>query len=81
MSDFLKWAAIAGEDRRFKDHGGVDIPSVVRAALGQASGTDAGGASTLTMQTVRNILVQEALNQTNPDGSEVSDDEDQGRHR
>ena len=73
MSDYLKWAAIAGEDRRFKDHGGVDIPSVIRAAVGQASGNDAGGASTLTMQTVRNILVQQALNQTNPDGSAVSD--------
>ena len=73
MSDYLKWAAIAGEDRRFKDHGGVDIPSVIRAAVGQASGDNAGGASTLTMQTVRNILVQQALNQTNPDGSAVSD--------
>jgi membrane peptidoglycan carboxypeptidase len=75
MSDYLKWAAIAGEDRRFKDHGGVDIPSVIRAAIGQASGDDAGGASTLTMQTVRNILVQKALNQTNTDGSAVSDSE------
>jgi membrane peptidoglycan carboxypeptidase len=50
------------------------VPSVVRAALGQASGSDSGGASTLTMQTVRNILVQEALNQTNDDGSAVSDE-------
>ncbi|MGE3192643.1 MAG: transglycosylase domain-containing protein [Microbacteriaceae bacterium] len=71
MSDYLKWAAIAGEDRRFKDHGGVDIPSVIRAAIG---GGNSGGASTLTMQTVRNILVQEALNQTNTDGSAVSDE-------
>jgi len=78
MSDYLKWAAIAGEDRRFKDHGGVDVPSVIRAAVGQASGTDAGGASTLTMQTVRNILVQEALNQTKPDGTAVSDDKIKG---
>lgn len=72
MSDYLKWAAIAGEDRRFKDHGGVDIPSVIRAAVG---GGSAGGASTLTMQTVRNILVQQALNQTNEDGSAVSDEQ------
>lgn len=71
MSDYLKWAAIAGEDRRFKDHGGVDIPSVIRAAVG---GGNSGGASTLTMQTVRNILVQQALNQTNEDGSAVSDE-------
>jgi membrane peptidoglycan carboxypeptidase len=69
MSDYLKWAAIAGEDRRFEDHGGVDIASVIRAAAGAG---EAGGASTLTMQTVRNILVQQALNQTNDDGSAVS---------
>ena len=71
MSDYLKWAAIAGEDRRFKDHGGVDVPSVIRAAIG---GGQSGGASTLTMQTVRNILVQQALNQTNEDGSAVSEE-------
>jgi membrane peptidoglycan carboxypeptidase len=74
MSDYIKWAAIAGEDRRFEDHGGVDIPSVIRAAVGQVSSTDAGGASTLTMQTVRNILVQQALNGTNDDGSTPSDE-------
>ncbi|MCU1416321.1 MAG: hypothetical protein JWP32_495 [Schumannella sp.] len=71
MSDYLKWAAIAGEDRRFKDHGGVDVPSVIRAAVG---GGNSGGASTLTMQTVRNILVQQALNSTNPDGTTRSDE-------
>ncbi len=35
ISDNLKWAAIDGEDRRFYTHGGVDIPSVIRAAIGQ----------------------------------------------
>lgn len=63
ISDYLECAAIAGEDRRFYEHGGVDMPSLVRAALGQVTGDDgAGGASTLTMQTVRNILQQQALN-------------------
>lgn len=69
ISDYLECAAIAGEDRRFYEHGGVDMPSLVRAAVGQVTGDDgAGGASTLTMQTVRNILQQEALN--NPDLTE-----------
>jgi len=71
MSDYLKWAAIAGEDRRFKDHGFVDLLSVIRAAIG---GGESGGASTLTMQTVRNILVQQALNQTNDDGTPVPEE-------
>jgi len=63
ISDYLECAAVAGEDRRFYEHGGVDLPSLVRAAVGQITGDDgAGGASTLTMQTVRNILQQDALN-------------------
>jgi membrane peptidoglycan carboxypeptidase len=63
MSDNLKNAAIAGEDRRFYDHGGVDVASVARAALGNATGTSSSGASTITMQLVRNIRVQEAFNE------------------
>ncbi len=63
MSEFVQCAAIAGEDRRFYEHGGVDLPSLVRAGLGQVTGDDgAGGASTLTMQLVRNILQQQAIN-------------------
>jgi membrane peptidoglycan carboxypeptidase len=63
ISEYLIWAAIDGEDRRFYDHGGVDVPSLLRAVIGQLTGDDtAGGASTLTMQTVRNIIQQEALN-------------------
>lgn len=65
MSDNLKYAAVAGEDRRFYDHGGIDIPSVVRAAIGNATGTSGSGASTITMQLVRNIRVQEAFNEPN----------------
>jgi membrane peptidoglycan carboxypeptidase len=63
ISEYLQCAAISGEDRRFYEHGGVDMPSLVRAAIGQVTGDDqAGGASTLTMQLVRNILQQQALN-------------------
>jgi membrane peptidoglycan carboxypeptidase len=65
MSDYLKFAAVAGEDRRFYDHGGIDIPSVARAALGQITKTSGSGASTITMQLVRNIRVQEAFNEPN----------------
>ncbi|MEO6533502.1 MAG: transglycosylase domain-containing protein [Pseudolysinimonas sp.] len=73
MSDNLKNAAVAGEDRRFYNHGGIDIPSVARAALGQLTKTSGSGASTITMQLVRNIRVQQAFNETNPDGTPVSD--------
>ncbi len=61
ISPFALDAAVAGEDRRFWEHGGVDVPSVIRAAVGNATGTSASGASTLSMQTVKNIFVQQAL--------------------
>jgi membrane peptidoglycan carboxypeptidase len=62
VSDLLKNAAVAGEDRRFYQHGGVDVPSVARAAIGNTtSGQTQSGSSTLDMQVVRNILVQKAF--------------------
>lgn len=64
ISPMLKDAAIDGEDRRFYEHGGVDVTSLVRAGLGSVAGGglgDSGGASTLTMQLVRNIKMQQAL--------------------
>lgn len=62
MDEDLQWAAIDGEDRRFYEHGGVDVPSVIRAAIGQATKTSESGASTLSMQLVRNILILRAVN-------------------
>ncbi|WBU37064.1 transglycosylase domain-containing protein [Homoserinibacter sp. YIM 151385] len=63
MSDALKLAAISGEDRRFYEHNGIDTNSVGRALVGVVTKRkDTGGASTLTMQTVRNILLLRAFN-------------------
>src|ERR1700712_496793 len=67
ISIHLQDAAVAGEDRRYYEHGGVDVSSVVRAALGNALKTSSGGASTLTMQTVRNIQAQEIVNDPTKD--------------
>ena len=63
-SPFLLNAAVAGEDRRFYNHGGVDISSVARALVQNAQASSIqSGSSTLDMQLVRNILMQEALSQ------------------
>ncbi|GAB2453154.1 transglycosylase domain-containing protein [Conyzicola lurida] len=61
VSQFLKDATVAGEDRRFYEHGGVDLQGTIRAAIGNISGGDTSGASTLSMQLVKNIYIQEAL--------------------
>jgi membrane peptidoglycan carboxypeptidase len=64
ISKYVLDAAVDGEDSRFFEHGGVDVSSVVRAALANVvSGGIEGGASTLSMQVVKNIYVQEALEQ------------------
>lgn len=55
LSESLIDAIIATEDSRFFQHNGFDLPRFVKAAIGQASGNeDAGGASTLTMQIIKN---------------------------
>jgi membrane peptidoglycan carboxypeptidase len=62
VSDFVKDAAVSGEDRRFYEHGGVDIPGIARAALKNiAGGSISEGASTITQQYVKNTFIQAAL--------------------
>lgn len=62
ISPWALAAAVDGEDHRFYDHGGVDSASVIRAMLGNARSQDIdSGASTITMQLVKNIFVQQAL--------------------
>ena len=52
-------AIIATEDSRFFQHNGVDLLRFIKATIQQAMGhDDAGGASTLTMQTVKNRITQ-----------------------
>ena len=62
LPDVLVDAIIATEDSRFFQHNGFDLPRFVKAAIGQVMGqTDAGGASTLTMQVVKNVFTNKDL--------------------
>lgn len=62
ISQYAIDAAIAGEDRRFYSHGGVDVQGIVRAAIGNiAEGDITGGGSTITQQLVKNIFINRAL--------------------
>ncbi len=61
MSPNLVNAVIATEDPRFYQHGGVDIISLLRATLTNLATFGEGpGASTITMQYVRQSLVEAA---------------------
>lgn len=55
MSEELVNAIVATEDSRFFTHNGFDLPRFAVASVKQVLGrSDAGGASTLTMQVVKN---------------------------
>jgi membrane peptidoglycan carboxypeptidase len=57
VAPVMREAIVAAEDTRFFEHGGVDVRSVVRAFVANGSGGKVEqGASTLTMQYVRNVL-------------------------
>ena len=57
ISPAMRQAIVAAEDRRFYQHGAVDAKGVLRAAAANLSGGGVSqGASTLTMQLVRNLL-------------------------
>ncbi|MCU0295193.1 MAG: transglycosylase domain-containing protein, partial [Candidatus Nanopelagicales bacterium] len=61
ISPNMQQAIVAIEDERFYEHNGVDIQGLIRAQLeNTASGSIQQGASTLTMQYVRNVLVTAA---------------------
>lgn len=60
ISDYAEKAAVSTEDPRFYEHGGVDVLSAARAMVVGLVGDDGGGASTITMQYVRNQRVQAA---------------------
>lgn len=55
-------ALIATEDSRFFQHNGLDIARFLKASLGQLAGSNAGGASTLSMQLIKKLtLIQKQV--------------------
>ena len=67
ISPYLKDAAVDGEDKDFYSHGGVDVESLVRALVGNvASGEISSGASTIAMQVVRDVQIEEASELSTP---------------
>ncbi|ROS49437.1 membrane peptidoglycan carboxypeptidase [Frigoribacterium sp. PhB24] len=72
IAQSVKDAVVATEDPRFYEHNGVDSFAAVRAVFQNLSGGDIeSGASTVTMQYVRNVLVQQAEAQLESGDPEV----------
>jgi penicillin-binding protein 1A len=58
MSLWMRKATIAIEDRRFFQHGGIDVEGIARAAVADVrAGEIVEGGSTITQQLVRNLYI------------------------
>ncbi|HZK58955.1 MAG TPA: transglycosylase domain-containing protein, partial [Cryobacterium sp.] len=58
ISQYAKDAAVAGEDPRFYEHGGVDLQGTLRATFKTVTGGETQGGSSITQQYVKNVLIQ-----------------------
>ncbi len=67
VSQHMKDAVVAVEDRRFYDHGGVDPEGILRATVRNLGGSELEGASTLTQQYVKNVQIEESRVTNDPD--------------
>lgn len=52
-------AVLSSEDKSFYSHGGVNLGATVKAIVDNVKGTSSRGASTISQQFVKNVLIQE----------------------
>ncbi|PIE06444.1 MAG: penicillin-binding protein [Rhodobacterales bacterium] len=62
IPDLVKWAFISAEDKQFPEHRGYDLRGMFAAALDAAKGKPLRGASTITQQVVKNLLLSSDRN-------------------
>jgi membrane peptidoglycan carboxypeptidase len=60
IAPVMQQAVIATEDKRFFTHGGIDPTAMARAAVTNFFTSSVEGASTLTQQYVKNVLIEAA---------------------
>lgn len=63
ISPSMQDAIVAIEDNRFYEHGGVDVKGVARAVASNLTKDSTQGASTLTMQYVNNVLIDQGVSE------------------
>jgi len=79
MSPLMRDAIIAIEDARFYEHGGADPQGIVRAAVNNFTGGGTQGASTLTQQWIKNVLLQQARESGDEEAVEALTTPDEAR--
>lgn len=68
ISDYMKEATIAIEDRDFYRHGGVSFTGIIRSAVNNASTDSVQGGSTLTQQLVKQVFLADEAYKRGFDG-------------
>ena len=59
LSQYLKDATVAIEDKDFYKHGGISISGIIRAALNNIIGGSTQGGSTLTQQVIKQVFLSD----------------------
>ena len=73
VAEPLRQAVVAVEDKRFYRHGGIDPEGMVRALVRNLrSDGRTEGASTLTQQYIKNVLIEQAVRAGDPAGAEAA---------
>lgn len=72
IAPIMQKAVIAVEDKRFYEHGGVDPTSIVSAFVKSVATDQTRGASTLTQQYVKNVLIDKANRENDIEGVEAA---------
>ena len=72
ISPDMQNAVVATEDKRFFEHGGIDPTGMLRAAAKNVFTSDVQGASTLTQQYVKNVLIESAIRMDSPEEREAA---------
>ncbi|MCI2239542.1 penicillin-binding protein [Paenibacillus sp. TRM 82003] len=76
IAPVMRDAIVAIEDSRFYEHGAVDVKGIARALVSNAGGGDTQGASTLTQQYVKNVLVEQAVEEGDAEAAAAAVDAD-----
>ncbi|WP_432497181.1 penicillin-binding protein [Kineococcus auxinigenes] len=76
IAPVMRDAIVSIEDERFYEHGAVDIQGIARALVSNAGGGGTQGASTLTQQYVKNVLVEQAVEEGDAEAAAAAVDAD-----
>ena len=79
VAPVMRQATIAIEDSRFYEHNGADPQGIARAMLSNAQGNDPQGASTLTQQWIKNVLLDQAIAADDKEQIQALQNPDNGR--